>query len=168
MAAFKYEFSIKGYHKVEAQVIGEMLEDMEQKGIEITPENGLNASRDESSPAHDEFEWDDNVAAEKYRLEQARNLIVHIRIVREESEVHEYDPSTEHKPTNEYMPRGFVPIPGGNSVYVPMHVALGKEEYREHLLKQARNDSEVFLAKYRTLEELAEVTEAMNKFLSVG
>jgi len=153
MAAFHYEFSIAGYHKVDAQTVGEMLEDMSAKGIEVTPEAVLEASRNENSPTHCEFEWDDTVAAEKYRLEQARNLIIHIRIVREEQE------------QNEYKPRGFVSIPGGRAAYVPLETALGKDEYRDHLLKQAKNDTEIYLAKYRKLEELAGVTQAMTEFL---
>lgn len=156
MAAFKYEFSIERYHKVDAQVVGEMLEDMHNKGIEVTPEAVLEASRDPSSPTHAEFEWNDTVAAEKYRVEQARLLIAHVRIVR-----------VDNKP-GEYKERGFVPVPGGRSVYVPLQTALGKEEYKEHLLKQARGDVEVFLAKYRRLEELAAVTTAMTEFLEVG
>lgn len=156
MAAFKYEFSIERYHKVSAQVVGEMLEEMHNKGIEVTPEVLLDASRDVNSPTHCEFEWDDTVAAEKYRVEQARNLISHVRIVREDSE------------PQDYKERGFVPVPGGRNVYVPLQTALEKEEYKEHLLKQARNDTEIFLAKYRRLEELAAVTTAMTEFLQVG
>lgn len=156
MAAFKYEFSIQRFHKVDAQVVGEMLEDMHNRGVEITPEELLCEARDESSPIHAEFEWDDGIAAEKYRVEQARLLISHVRIVREE------------EPPQQYKERGFVPIPGGNRVYVPLQTALGKEEYKSHLLKQARNDAEIFLAKYRRLEELAKVNAAMAEFLEVS
>ena len=153
MAAFKYEFGISGIHKVDAQVVGEMLEDMHNRGIEVTPEVLLDASRDVNSPTHNEFEWDDSVAAEKYRVEQARLLIAHVRIVREDN------------PTQNYKERGFVPVPGARSVYVPLQTALDKEEYKKHLLKQAANDAQVFLAKYRRLEELAAVTTAMTEFL---
>ena len=156
MAAYKYEFSIKGYHKVDAQIVGEMIENMNNSGIEVTPEALLDASRDRNAPTHCEFEWDDTIAAEKYRIEQATNLIRHIRIIREDGEEHEY------------KERGFVPIPGGRNVYVPLQKALGKDEYREFLLKQAKTDTQVFLAKYRRLEELSAVTTAMNEFLQVG
>lgn len=156
MAAFHYEFAIRGVHKVDAQTVGQMLEDMSSKGIEVTPASVLDASRDESSPTHCEFEWDNDAAAEKYRLEQARQLIAHVRIIRDD------------EPEHEYKERGFVSIPGGNRVYVPLQTALGKEEYKNHLLKQARGDCEVFLAKYRRLSELASVTDAMTEFLQVG
>jgi len=156
MAAYKYEFSIKGYHKVDAQIVGEMIEGMNEKGIEVTPEVLLDASRDESSPTHCEFEWDDTVAAEKYRVQQATDLIRHIRIIREEAK------------EQEYKERGFVPIPGGKNVYVPLQKALGKEEYRNFLLKQAENDMQIFLAKYRRVEELTNITKAMQEYLEVS
>lgn len=153
MAAFHYEFSIQRLHKVEAQVVGEMLEDMHSKGIEVTPEAVVDASRDPKSPTHNEFEWDDTIAAEKYRCEQARLLIGHIRIIRED------------EPEPEYKERAFVSAPGANHVYVPLTNALTNDGYREHLLKQAKGDCEVFLAKYRRLKELAGVVSEMNEFL---
>ena len=155
MAAFKYEFSVQRLHHVEAQVVGELFEDMHNRGIDVTPETVLDASREKGSALHDEFEGNDSIAAEKYRLEQARLLIAHIRIIRED------------EPEQQYKERGFVSIPGGNHVYVPLQTALGKEEYRAHLLKQAKGDAEIFLAKYRMLEELAKVTEAMTEFIEV-
>ena len=154
MAAFTYEFGIKGIHKVSAQAVGEMIEDLHNKGTEITPELLVELSRDPASPAHDEFEWDDTVAAEKYRTEQARLLIAHIRIIRED------------EPEPEYKERAFVSAPGCNHVYVPLKSALGNEGYRDHLLKQAKNDCEIFLAKYRRLQELAGVVSEMSEFLN--
>ena len=70
MAAFTYEFSIKGVHKVSAQVVGELIDELTNKGTEVTPELIVEMSRDPSAPTHGEFEWDDSVAAEKYRTEQ--------------------------------------------------------------------------------------------------
>ena len=153
MAAYSYEFSIKGVHKVSAQVVGELIDELTSKGKEVTPELLVELSRDPSSPTHNEFEWDDTVAAQKYRTEQARLLIAHIRVIKED----------EHE--EEYKIRAFVSTPGRNSVYVPLQDALNNESYRDHLLKQAKADSEIFLAKYRRLEELAAVTKAMVDFI---
>lgn len=153
MAAFTYEFGIKGVHKVSAQAVGEMIEDLHSKGTEVTPELLVELSRDPDSPAHDEFEWDDTVAAEKYRTEQARLLIAHIRIIREE------------EPEPAYKERAFVSAPGRGHVYVPLQSALGNDGYREHLLKQAKDDVITFMAKYRRLAELAGVVSEMKEFL---
>jgi hypothetical protein len=152
MAAYHYEFDIKGLYKVDAQIVGEMFDNMSSSGIEITPQSVLDAGRDVSSPIHDVFEWEDSVAAEQYRLDQARRLIGHVRIVREE------------EPPQQYKERGFVSISNSNNVYVPLANALSNEEYRNHLLKQAKSDCEVFQAKYRRLQELSAVISAMNEF----
>lgn len=40
----------------------------------------IDAARDPGSPLHDEFEWDDDVAAENYRLAQAGMLIRRVKL----------------------------------------------------------------------------------------
>lgn len=41
----------------------------------LTPESVVDRARDQRSPLHDRFEWDDSVAGEKYRRQQASELI---------------------------------------------------------------------------------------------
>lgn len=41
----------------------------------ISPQMVLDRARDESSPLHDCFEWNDTIAAEKFRMVQARVLL---------------------------------------------------------------------------------------------
>ena len=52
---------------------------LETKG-RITAHAVLDAARPESSPIHDCFDWNDSEAAEKWRLEQARELIRRVKI----------------------------------------------------------------------------------------
>lgn len=52
---------------------------LEKKG-RITAPEVLDAARPESSPIHDCFDWNDSEAAEKWRLEQARELIRRVKI----------------------------------------------------------------------------------------
>lgn len=51
-----------------------------RRGV-LTPRVVLDEARDEAHPLHDRFEWDDGVAAEKYRLDQAHELIRSVRVV---------------------------------------------------------------------------------------
>lgn len=62
-----------------ADLKAELLAIREQYG-QLTPANVVEAARAEDHPLHSRFEWDNDVAAEKYRLNQARQLI---RVVRE-------------------------------------------------------------------------------------
>lgn len=153
MPAYTYEYGCAYLHKVDAQTAGEILEGIEKQFGNVTPENVLNAARDESSPIHCEFEWNDEVAAENFRLRQARDLIGHVKLIRE-----------DQKP-EEYKERAFVRIPAGTSVYTPLDKAMGNEQYRDFLLQQAKNDARRFLSKYRRLNELAKVTEELESFI---
>lgn len=46
----------------------------------LKPEALVKAAESTVHPLHDRFEWDDTVAAEKYRIQQARDLIQTFRI----------------------------------------------------------------------------------------
>lgn len=50
----------------------------------LRPQAVVDAARDEDSPLHGAFEWDDGIAAEKYRLDQAQRLIRSFRVTVED------------------------------------------------------------------------------------
>ena len=56
----------------------------DQAGV-LTPGLVVDAARPEEHPLHHEFEWDDAVAGEAYRLSQARRLIRSVRVVYKEA-----------------------------------------------------------------------------------
>lgn len=73
---------IKNAKKADAQQIGDALATITQKNNgHLTPRAVVGAARNNRSPLHRFFDWDDAIAAEKFRLEQARDLIQHIKIV---------------------------------------------------------------------------------------
>lgn len=41
----------------------------------LSPEIVVDAARPDNAPLHNQFEWDDGIAGEKYRIEQARGII---------------------------------------------------------------------------------------------
>lgn len=53
----------------------------EENGGRLTPPLVLAYARDPASPLHHRFEWEDTVAAEQWRLAQARALIQKVRVV---------------------------------------------------------------------------------------
>ena len=148
-----YEYKVKGLFKVDAQVAGEVCEKLQNSPQGLSPETLLEASSDASAPLHDEFEWRDDVAAQKYRLQQAANLIRCITLVVDTNDI-EGD-----------NPRAFVCTPGNKSAYVSLKSALSNDVWREHLLKQARDELRWFQGKYRQLDELAGVNAEIDKFL---
>ena len=158
MAAFEYKFAEGAVHKVDAKSVGEACEQLEKEYGACTPQRLLDYSRNPASPLHKEFDWDDTVAAEKWRLEQSRLLIAHVRIVR----------SDDQNERGGYIERGFVSAPGRQHAYVSMSTALSNEVYKNHLLEQAKRESMCFIAKYRKLKELAGVISEMEKVLGTA
>lgn len=155
--AFSYKYADGAVHRVSAQVVGEICERIEAETGRCTPEDLLNSARNPESPLYKEFEWDDTVAAEKYRIWQSAQLIRHIRIIQ----------SDDAQERQEYRERAFVSVPGREGAYVSMDTALHREEYRRHLLEQAKREVKCFIAKYRRIEELAGVVAEMENFLKL-
>lgn len=58
----------------------------EEHGNKLTPEIVLDVARDPLHPLHSRFEWDDSIAAEAYRRDQAQELIRKVHVVYQEAE----------------------------------------------------------------------------------
>lgn len=154
MAAFSYSYRVHGINKTPADVVGGVCQRLQDSGEGLSPETLLNASRAENAPLHGEFEWDDKIAGEKYRLNQAGDLIRNLIIVPVTTEEKAPPPS-----------RAFVSTPGGKSVYVSIRSALSTDAWRDHLLKEARREMGSFVQKYRRLKELAGVISEIENYL---
>ena len=154
MAAYSYEFKLPGLVKAPAQEVGELFEKLERSPDGLSPSSVLNASRSPDSLLHNEFDWNDTTAAEKYRLSQARFLIQNLTIVTK---------TTDREEAAAQKDRAFVITPGYKSAYVALDNALSNSVWRQHLIKTAKQDMEVFCAKYARLQELASVIKVMKK-----
>lgn len=150
-----YAYKVPGLFKTPAEIMGKVMEELEDSEEGLTPATLVNASRDESAPLHNEFEWRDDIAAEAYRHTQAQTMIRNVVIVRESVTDNE----------RKEIDRAFASIPGGVGQYVSLETALGHEAWKRHLLEQAENEMKAFIAKYRRLTELAGVVDEMNKVL---
>lgn len=156
MAAYKYSYgAFSGMFKNPAEVAGKVLTQLKESETGLTPESLVDASRDENAPLHNEFEWDDNIAAEKYRKEQARYIIRHLII--EEIKL----PEPKH-----VKDRAFVYTGNIKTGYVSLTEALENKTWRKNLLDAARRDMHYFIDKYDRLEELTNVIEPMKQILS--
>jgi hypothetical protein len=62
-------------NSADAQAIGErLMEITEENSGRLRPDDVVEDARDPRSPMHPHFEWDNNVAADKHRLNQAREI----------------------------------------------------------------------------------------------
>lgn len=141
---------------VSAQVAGEELRRIEEAndGI-LRPRDVVDESRPEEAPLHPAFEWRDEVAAEKYREDQARQVIRSVRVVREEAPdkgpllayVHVQRPATEE----EANPQG----------YLSTATVMSDADLRQQVIEDAISQYEALHRRYQHIEELAEIHEAI-------
>lgn len=119
-------------------------------GKELTAEIVVEDARDPASPIHSFFEWDDTVAAEQYRLHQARGLI---RAV-----VGRYaGPEGQEKRI-----RAFVHVPAPpNPHYRPVEQAMSEAETRDLVLQRAWRELQEWRQRYADLKEFSELIQAI-------
>lgn len=142
-----YEWKIKGIWDADATVVGHELERLE----ELTPESVLNLAKNPSNPLHDLFEWDDSVAANKYRLQQARSIIQQITIV--------YD----HPNSQPRKVRAFVSTDRGDGHYHLIDAVVKDVDQYALLLEHAIKELKAFGKKYKDLSELEDIIKLIDQ-----
>jgi len=145
MAKLKTQYEYKngrGYTDIPAQTAGEELERISDLHGTLTASCVVDESRDADAPLHGAFEWDDGIAAEKHREQQARVLIGSLVSVR-----------VGDVASNEPV-RVYVHI---QNEYRQLDTVVTNKDYKEELLQKALAELQSFQRKYRLLSELAEV-----------
>ena len=142
---WKYNMPIK------AQVVGEHFERLEKQQGHITPKIVLESARSETSAIHPCFEWNDDVAAEKYRETQAGLLIRNLTVKMIETGEKQTEPV-----------RAYVSIKqSDSSEFISLQNVLKDDELTQQMLEQAKNELNAFVKKYSALQELSKVFEAI-------
>lgn len=147
-----YEWKIPKY-PLPAQSAGEELERIERKHGIVTPGNVLEESRPPQTVLHDLFEWDDSAAAERFRLEQAREIIGNIAVVH----------ILEDRPREQV--RAFVNIvpEDGERGYLSVVKVLSDRDHTRQMLADALADFIALRKKYAMLTELTAVFRAIDE-----
>lgn len=118
----------------------------------------VDAARDPSSPLHDEFEWDDDVAAEAYRLAQAGALVrrVKLHIVRSVDVGKKVQITT----TRAFQSRPSQRNRAGG--YESIQDILNDEDKRAEMLAQVLRELAAYRKRYDQLVELNDVWRAID------
>lgn len=117
---------------------------------ELTPELLVDVARPKDHPLHDRFEWDNRIAGEAYRRDQAHRLITSVRI--------KYISSDRPKDV-----RAFVAVPRPNSTqpsYEPTEEVLIDDFKRNVLLQQMEREWRTMQARYGDFIEFTEMVRA--------
>ena len=133
-----------GFYKADAQrVAEEIMEVCSSADLnDAKPEEILEKARDEKTELHKCFEWDDAIAAERYRLKQAGN-IVRLLVIKEDQKLAEDQSET----------RMFYKTKEDEG-YKPVELIVRKKDEYEALLERAKAELRAIKAKYSMLKEL--------------
>ena len=115
----------------------------------LTASSLVDVSRPEDAPLHDDFEWNDDVAAELYRQDQARSMIRSIVVVSEDS------PKQE-------TTRAYVIVQPETHNYEPIQMVVKDEDKLQLLYKQAKRELDSFKAKYTGIKAFADLFKVID------
>lgn len=138
----------------DANIVGAHIELLREKlKGELTPEDILEDARNDNSPLHSFFEWDDSAAAEQYRLQQARGLIRSVVAIY----VRPDRPAVRQ--------RAYVNIkaPGEPQHYRESSHAMSVKSTRDIVLKTAWREFQSWRNRYKDLQEFSELFEAADE-----
>ena len=147
-----YEWAINKY-PVSANDAGKRIEELERENGQVNPQMVVDDSRPEDAVMHRCFEWRDDIAAEKYRTEQARLLLSNLRIVRVEEEEPDSEP---------VKLRAFHSVSETRSSKGEFHhidVIKANEDMTHNVIRNAESELEMFWNKYVGLCDVCGIME---------
>lgn len=124
-----------------------------EHGGTLYPRDVVNAARDPKSLLHDAFEWNNGIAAEQWRLEQARRLIrVQVTLL-----------PNRNNPIQAFV--SLSPARNDDGGYLPIQDILANEKLLELMKADAARELEIFSMKFREIDELRPVLTEAGKFV---
>lgn len=150
------------FSSIDANDAYKELEDIkETNGGVLRPQDVVSRAANKQNPLHTGFEWNDDKAADKWRLHTARNLIRAIQIVRPETRdqqsVSVYHNITKETP-DEVEPK--------KRVYMSIDDILKDPAAREAMLRKSFNEAVNFRKNYFTLSELTPIMTVIEDTIS--
>ena len=142
------KWSLKDIFKADAQ---KCYEEIKQIGEEVTPLQVLDRAKDKSSELHKCFDWNNSVAADKWRLYQARSVLNHLIVVKREVDDAEQEPIQFRVMMKNDRSE--------SSAYKQTIVMVKDEDEYKKLLEQAYSELHAFKQKYKCLSELSAILD---------
>lgn len=132
-------WKFNGMFKADAEIVSKEIETIDN----ATPQNILEYAKNENTELHKCFDWDDTSAANKWRLQQARQIVCNL-VYKEETK-------------NEQSTALRVFYQSSENKYESTKIILTNKDEYEELLKRARQELRAFKEKYKMLTELDEI-----------
>lgn len=145
----QYQWVIDGLYKVPANIV---VNELDKIGSDVTPIKVVEVARNSSNVLHTLFEWNDTIAAENYRVIQARRVINSI-IIKTEVKRDEVEPTKV---------RYYVSTGMNDGTYKTISSVVRVQDDYDDLLKRANDELMAFRRKYNNLLEFKELFEWMD------
>ena len=134
----------------------------ESNGGVLSASAVVERAKDKQNPLHSGFDWDDNSAADHWRLHQARNMIRAIHVVRSKSSTKQsvsvYHNIVTEDPRDKTAPR--------KRVYMSLDDILADSEARDAMLRKALKEAVNWRKNYAALSELSQITNVIEDTVS--
>lgn len=140
-------WKLTGYYKADANLVAQEIMNIEN----ATPQNILETAKNPDSELHKCFTWDNTVAAEKWRLYEARQVVCSLAIAKKED---------SREPTNIRI----LHKTDGNG-YKPIQFIVQQKGEYEKLLQRAFEELRAFKTKYSSLSELEEIMSLIDEIV---
>ena len=147
-------YSWKDYkYAISADTVGKQFEEIEKRYGSVTSENVLNTAKDTKNPIHSLCEWDDSVAANNYRLQQASKIICNLSVELETKE-------------HQIITRAYVDVSENKKgSFINVVSAFENQDTKAIVLQRALQELITFKNKYKNLNELSMVISSIDKFI---
>lgn len=144
-------------HDEDANRIGSFL-DSKFGDLAVTATEIVVAARPARSPIHRDFEWDDAVAGDQFRLEQARQMLRSIKVV--------FVNGHESVPTRAYHQVTVVEADQEqHRVYMPAQVVWQTPELASQVTEKALAELRGWVARYRSYKQFSGLAEGIGQMI---
>lgn len=144
-----YQWKTGARYKASAETAAEVMNGLAAQN-NLSAKALVDVSRPVDAPLHNEFEWDDNVAAEKWREQQGRVMIAMISVI--------VDDAVQQEPV-----RAYVHIEEQQPNYEPITLIVKSEDKAEKLFRQALKELASFRDKYNSLKQFKKLFEDIDE-----
>lgn len=135
------KWKVQGLYKADAQKVANEILTL---GDSVEPSAVVEKAKDENTELHKCFEWRDDIAAEKYRIHQARQLMCNLVVVDQEKKDIQEPVRLMFKTT-------------ANEGYKPISLIVQEPDEYKALLHRAYRELAAFKQKYKILKELKDI-----------
>lgn len=146
-----YKWKTGSRIKADPQKSGELFEQLASTDEGLTAQSLLNANKPEEAPLHSEYEWNDEKAAEEWRLHQSRhfiNCLITLSVI----------PDTEQEtPTRAFH------VTTEQHRYDSIQAIITNEDKYNALFRNALSELSAFVRKYNTIQALQPVFVAIQQ-----